>query len=219
MTATKRISAARYGLSGMPVVIDISRPISPDTPVWPGDPPVVVESVARVAAGDVADVSRLVLGTHTGTHVDPPAHFLPGGMTVDQLPLDVLVGPAVVADLSASSSIDAETLEALSLPAGTTRLLLKTGHGDDSAATGTLSADGAEWLVDRGVRLVGADTLSIEPATHSYPVHRTLLGAGVVIVEALDLSGAAAGPYQLVCLPLRITSGDGAPARAILITE
>jgi arylformamidase len=202
------------------VIIDISRPIGPDTPVWPGDPPVAVEPVARVAAGDPADVSRLALGTHTGTHVDPPAHFLPGGATVDTLPLDVLVGPALVADLSGSAApIDARRLDSLDLPPDTVRLLLKTeaGAGPGRGMVGTLVADGAHWLAERGVRLVGVDTLSIEPATSTYPVHHILLGAGVVIVEGLDLSAAAAGPYQLVCLPLRITGGDGAPARAVLI--
>jgi len=195
------------------VIIDISLPIGPDTPVWPGDPPVLVEPVTRVEAGDPADVSRLVLGTHTGTHVDPPAHFLPGGVTVDALPLDVFVGPAVVADLSGRGAIDAGGLESHSLPQGTTRVLLKTG-----AAEGALTAEGARWLVQQGVQLVGADTLSIEPSTGSYPVHRILLGAGVVIVEGLDLSAVAAGPYQLVCLPLRVAGGDGAPARAVLIS-
>jgi arylformamidase len=194
------------------MIIDISRPIGPDTPVWPGDPPVVVEPVARLEAGDPADVSRLTLGTHTGTHVDPPAHFVPGGATVDALALDVLVGPAVVADVNAAGPVDRAALESLSLPEGTTRLLLKTG-----ADSGALTADGAQWLVDRGVSLVGADTLSIEPETEDYPVHRTLLGAGVVIVEGLDLRAVTPGPYQLVCLPLRIAGGDGAPARAVLI--
>jgi arylformamidase len=204
------------------MIIDISRPIGPDTPVWPGDPPVLVEPVARVEAGDPADVSRLALGTHTGTHVDPPAHLIPGGATVDVLALDVLVGPAVVADFTVAGPVDPPALESLSLPEGTTRLLLKTGR-----ETGALTPDGAQWLVERGVSLVGADTLSIEPETgpgvrgcppeEQYPVHRTLLGAGVVIVEALDLSAVAPGSYQLVCLPLRIAGGDGAPARAVLI--
>jgi arylformamidase len=205
-------------LTRPPVITDISRPIGPDTPVWPGDPPVVVERVASVEAGDPADVSRLQLGTHTGTHVDPPAHFLPGGVTVDELPLDVLVGPAVVADLTGVPSIGPGVLAGLGLPTGTVRLLLKTGReAAATAADGLLSAEGARWLVDRGVLLVGADTLSVEPATDAYPVHRLLLGAGVVLVEGLDLGSVAPGPYQLVCLPLRITGGDGAPARAVLI--
>ncbi|HEV3363305.1 MAG TPA: cyclase family protein [Acidimicrobiia bacterium] len=195
------------------MIIDISLPLGPDTPVWPGDPPVLVEAVARIEDGDPADVSRLALGTHTGTHVDPPAHFLPGAATVDHLPLEVLVGPAVVLDCSAGP-IDGAALEARPLPDGSTRVLLKTG-GD----AGALTPDGARWLVERGVRLVGADTLSIEPETGDYPVHRLLLGAGVVIVEGLDLAAVAAGAYQFVCLPLRIVDGDGAPARAVLITS
>lgn len=205
----------------MKVFIDISLSISADTPVWPGDPPVLLEPVTRVEDGDVADVSRLGFGTHTGTHVDPPAHFVPGGATVDELPLDVLVGPAVVADLTGGGAIDAARLAGLDLPPGTTRLLLKTADGSAApatvAATGALTPDGAHWLVDRGVHLVGADTLSIEPATHDYPVHRILLGVGVIIVEGLDLRAAPAGHYQLVCLPLRIAGGDGAPARAVLL--
>ena len=193
------------------MIIDISRPIGPDTPVWPGDPPVLIEPVARIEAGDPADVSRLVLGTHTGTHVDPPAHFLPGTGTVDVLPLDVLIGPAVVAHFP-GGPIDRAALESLSLPEGSTRLLLRTG-GD----TGALTPDGARYLVERGVQLVGADTLSLEPDSRDYPVHRILLGVNVVIVEGLDLSAVAPGSYQLVCLPLRIVGGDGAPARAVLI--
>ena len=204
-------------------IIDITRPVSADLPVWPGDPPVVIEPVARLEDGHAAAVSRLALGTHTGTHVDPPAHFLPGGVTVDALPLEVLVGPALVVGVRAAGLVDARRLASLAIPSGTERLLFKSerdagdvaGHG----ASGPVTADGARWLVERGVRLVGVDTLSIEPATRDYPVHRTLLAAGVVIVEGLDLSGVAAGRYRLVCLPLRIAGGDGAPARAILIAE
>jgi arylformamidase len=182
------------------VIIDISRPVGADTPVWPGDPPVTVEPVARIEAGAPAAVSRLALGTHTGTHVDPPAHFLPGGATVDQLDLDVLVGPAVVVDGSTA------------VPTGAGRVLFKTG-----AADGIVTPEVARQLVEAGIRLVGVDTLSIEPPTDSYPVHRLLLTAGVVIVEGLDLAAVEPGEYQLVCLPLRITGGDGAPARAVLI--
>lgn len=192
--------------------------------MWPGDPGVVVELVARVEDGDVAAVSRLTLGTHTGTHVDPPAHFLVGGMTVDDLPLDVLVGPAVVADATSGAPIDAARLEAVGLPAGTTRCLLKTRPAGvdpprspaNLATPGLVTPDGAEWLVARGVRLIGVDTLSIEPTADDYPVHRILLGAGVIIVEGLDLTAAPPGAYELVCLPLRIAGGDGAPARAVL---
>src|SRR5437870_307766 len=108
------------------MIIDISLPIGPETPVWPGDPPVLVEPVARVADGDPADVSRLTMGTHTGTHVDPPAHFLPGTATVDALELDVLLGSAVVAGFPAGP-IDGAALESVALAEGSTRVLLKTG--------------------------------------------------------------------------------------------
>jgi arylformamidase len=117
----------------------------------------------------------------------------------------------VVADFHAGP-IDGNALESAALPEDSPRVLLKTGRD-----AGTLTADGARWLVERGVRLVGADTLSIEPETAEYAVHRILLGAGVVIVEGLDLAAVTPGPYQLVCLPLRILGGDGAPARAVLI--
>jgi arylformamidase len=200
-------------------IIDITRPVSADLPVWPGDPPVVIEPVARIEAGDPAAVSRLALGTHTGTHVDPPAHFLPGAATVDALPLEVLVGPAVVVEVPpAAGPVDARRLAGLVIPVGTERLLFKS-EGDAAGTGGPLTAEGARWLVERGIRLVGADTLSIERPTGDYPVHRTLLGAGIVIVEGLDLSAVPAGRYRLVCLPLRIAGGDGAPARAVLITE
>ena len=192
------------------MIIDITRPISATLPVWPGDPPVEVEPVTSLEAGDPAAVSRLALGTHTGTHVDPPAHFLAGGATVDDLPLDVLVGPAIVVDLAGAAPGEAELR---ALVGHHDRVLLKTG-----AARGVVTADMARRFVDGGLRLVGIDTPSIEPDTAEYPVHRLLLTAGVVIVEGLDLSAVAPGDYQLVCLPLRIAGGDGAPARAVLMT-
>jgi len=194
----------------MTAIIDITRPISAAMAVWPGDPPVEVEPVARLAAGDPAAVSRLSLGTHTGTHVDPPAHFVPNGATVDELPLDVLVGPAVVVDIAAVGLDDADRL--WEVVGGHPRVLLKTG-----AADGVVTPEVARRLVDGGLRLVGVDTASIEPETEEYPVHRLLLAAGVVIVEGLDLATVTPGEYHLVCLPLRIASGDGAPARAVLL--
>lgn len=214
-------------MAGATRIIDISLAIEPGMPVWPDDPPVEIESAGAVAAGDPANVSALRLGTHTGTHVDPPAHFFDGGPTVDQLDLDVLVGPATVLDLSGSAGpIGPEELGGAGLAATAERVLLRTANSDvwrrrpvrmpDRYVT--LSPAGARWLVDRGVRLVGADFLSVEaPVDGRYPVHELLLGAGVVLVEGLDLSGAPAGDYLLACLPLRVAGGDGAPARAVLL--
>jgi arylformamidase len=204
-------------------IVDISQSVSPGMEVWPGDPPVEVTAVMRVSAGDPANVSGLRLGTHTGTHIDPPAHFFDDAPGADALPLGALIGDAVVADVAgAPGPLGGPDLEAI-IPPGTVRLLLKT---EGRAVSGpALSAEGAAWLVERGVRLVGIDGPSIEAPADvpgaaegpAYPVHTTLLRAGVVIVEGLDLSSVAPGGYELVCLPLKLVGGDGAPARAVLI--
>ena len=156
--------------------------------------------------------------------MDAPAHFLADGAAVDALPLDVLVGPAFVASLPEAESVSAVDLAGLHLPQGTSRLLLKTRNsGLWSAHPGefrtdyvALTADAAQWLVDRHVRLVGVDYLSVQRYGDSPRTHQLLLAAGVVIVEGLDLSRVAAGPYELICLPLRLTGAEGAPARAVL---
>lgn len=209
------------------VIRDISLPIGPDLLTWPGDPPIEVAASSRIAKGDAANVSKIKFGSHTGTHVDPPFHFIDEGDRVDKLDLNVLVGEATVADLSASEGlISADDLESLDLPPDASRLLLKTRNSElwqslpiefpDSYVA--LSVEGARWIVDRGIRLVGTDFLSIETrGAAGHPVHVTLLGAGVVIVEGLNLHGVPPGNYRLVCLPLRIVDGDGAPARAVLI--
>lgn len=210
-------------------IVDISVGVHPAMLTWPSDPEVEIEPVSRVARGDAASVSNLKLGSHTGTHVDPPFHFLEHGSTVDQLSLEVLVGPAVVADVtSAGGEITESDLESLGLAKGVARLLLKTKNSSiwqqpspafpDNYVS--LSADGAEWLVSKGIQLVGTDFLSIERrGAPGHPTHVTLLEAGVVIVEGLALGEVEAGDYTLICLPLKILEGDGAPARAILIGD
>jgi arylformamidase len=207
-------------------IIDVSLGIGPDLLTWPGDPGAEVVPSARLARGDQANVSELRLGSHTGTHVDPPAHFIDGGATIDAVPLEALMGPAVVADLRGAEVIDPAELDALDLPAGTDRLLCRTRNSelwsrgriefpDDYVA---VTLEGAGWLVERGLRLVGVDFLSVErDGPPGFPVHRTLLGGGVVVVEGLDLSAVAPGLYTLVCAPLKVLGGDGAPARALLI--
>ncbi|HFD40310.1 MAG TPA: cyclase family protein, partial [Anaerolineae bacterium] len=178
--------------------------------------------------GDSANVSRLSLSCHTGTHVDAPFHFLQQGATVDRLPLDALMGPAFIADLSAleGNTIEVFDLAALHFPRDVSRLLLKTRNSyfwEDKLTEFErdfvhLSPQAAQWLVRRGIRLVGIDYLSIEVFGASrHRVHKTLLAANVVIVEGLDLSRVPEGRCQLVCLPLRIEGADGAPARALVI--
>ncbi|HSD49627.1 MAG TPA: cyclase family protein [Actinomycetota bacterium] len=207
---------------------DVSLPIGPDLLIWPGNPPVEVRANQRIADGDPANVSELRLGTHTGTHVDPPLHFLEGEEGIDAVALDALVGPCEVVDArDLRGPLGPEELEPLVL-AGVERVLLRTDNSElwrrlpvaFPASYTALSAAGAAFLVRAGVRLVGTDFLSIETrGAPGHPVHSALLGAGVVIVEGLDLSAIEPGRYTLVALPLRLVDGDGSPARAVLIED
>jgi arylformamidase len=206
-------------------IFDISLPISPAMPVWPGDPAVVLEKTSSMDAGAHDNVSRLACSVHTGTHVDAPHHFLNNHITVESLALDTLTGPALVIQIPQDVKVvNAEVLEKAALPAGTERLLLKTSNsqlwekGENVFFTDFvgISADGADWLVRSGIRLVGIDYLSVAPYHQSIPTHRSLLTAGVIIVEGLDLHAIDPGSYTLFCLPLKLVGSDGAPARAIL---
>jgi len=210
------------------VIFDVSLGVGPEMLTWPGDPPVEVDPAKRIAKGDAANVSELRLGTHTGTHVDPPFHFLDGGATAEALDLSVLVGPALVADLrNAGDSITPDELEKLAVPGGTERILFRTPNSELWSKTPVrfpdsytaMTPEGARWCVGRGIRLVGTDFLSIErKGAPGHPTHVALLEAGVIILEGLDLSRVDPGAYELVVLPLKILGGDGAPARAILRT-
>ncbi len=197
--------------------LDISVPISPEMLTWPTDPRVEVTPVTEQYAGLTVTVTHLRLCTHTGTHVDAPLHFRPGEATVDQFPLTSLLGPAQVLDLRGVTRIGRAELQAVA----SARLLLKTDNsswirrGPMPDHPAHLTADGAQWLVERDVLLVGIDSLSIDLPGET-AAHETLLGAGVVVLETIDLSHVEAGEYQLLCLPLRIAGADGAPARAVL---
>jgi arylformamidase len=207
-------------------IYDISLPIAPDLPVWPGDPPVSLERVSSIDAGAQANVSRLALSVHAGTHVDAPDHFLNDGRTVESLPLEVLTGPAsIVSILDEVKVITPRVLDRAGIPSGAERVLLKTrnsflwarGEKTFDVSFVALSPEAAEWIVQHGVKLVGVDYLSVAPYDESVPTHRALLQAGVVILEGLDLSSVTPGSYDLYCLPLKLTGSDGAPARAILL--
>ena len=206
-------------------IYDISVPISPAMPVYPGDPVVSIEPMKQIVKGDAANVSQLSFGDHTGTHLDPPIHFIPGGKTVDQLDLDTLYGPAVVVDMShVDYAITAKDLERAKLSRRAVRILFRTRNTELWQQPGFqtnyvgFAWDAAQWFVEHGVKLVGIDYLSVELFDASEPrVHRTLLGAGIIIVEGLDLRNIEPGKYVLACLPLKIKDGDGAPVRAILI--
>jgi len=208
-------------------IFDVSVRISPQMPVWPGDPPVQIERVASISKGDSANVTQLSLGAHTGTHVDAPYHFIEKGLRVDQLPLNTLIGSAYVLEIHPKErTITATDLGSLGLPSTVQRLLIKTDNS--SLWEGGLlefekdfihlSRDAARWIVKRGIKLIGVDYLSVDGFdSEDHAVHHTLLEAGVVIIEGLNLSQVAQGVYQLYCLPLKIADSEGAPARVILI--
>ena len=205
-------------------IYDISVPIRSGGLVYPGNPEIEISLQQAVAKGAGANVSFIRFGSHTGTHADAARHFFDDGQTVDMIPLERLIGPALLLsfpdDLRAVGAADLQKHDIK----GHKRILLRTRN---SALLSQrefvrdytyLAPDGAQYLVDNGVELVGIDYLSIEQF-HSghHKTHRTLLAKSVVILEGLDLSVPAPGAYQLICLPLRIEGCDGAPARAVLI--
>jgi len=203
---------------------DVSLVLRPDMVTWPGEPPPRVEPLKRIARGDSNNVSIVTFGDHTGT----PLHFIEGGNTVDKLPLDALVGPCRVLEFEGQGHVSGDWLDTAKIPKDTERLLFKTRNSarwSNPIAAFTrdfssINASGAKWCVDHGVKLVGIDYLSIEPQgpeKAGYPVHNTLLRAGIVIIETLDLRAVSPGSYELVCAPLKILDGDGAPARVFLI--
>ncbi|HVN62333.1 MAG TPA: cyclase family protein [Gaiellaceae bacterium] len=202
-------------------LIDISVPVRPGMHVWEGDPPFRIDQVATVA-GDGYNATRLDLGTHTGTHIDAPLHFVDGGATVDSIRLETLVGPCHVVDATAvEGQLDAAAVAGLGLPPVTERLLFKTRNGAlwdrESFASDwvAFTGDGAEALLALDVRLAGIDYLTIGDED----AHHVLLGAGVVPLEGLDLRDVEPGPYTLFCLPLKVVGTEGAPARALLVRE
>ena len=205
-------------------IYDVSVPIRSGGLVYPGNPEIDISLQQAVAKGAGANVSAIRFGSHTGTHADAARHFFDDGQTVDKIPLERLIGPALLLSFSDDvRSVGAAELRAHEIK-GQTRILLRTRNSaflsqKDFVKDYTyLAPDGAQYLVDQGVELVGIDYLSIEQFHSGHHLtHRTLLERSVVIVEGLDLSVPPPGEYQFICLPLRIEGCDGAPARAVLI--
>ncbi|MFC2021245.1 cyclase family protein [Chloroflexota bacterium] len=203
--------------------IDISVPLRDAMVHWPGDPPVTIKRVKDIEQGATANLSVISMGVHSGTHVDAPIHFIKDGKGVDSIPLDTVVGRVRVIEIRDPESIKQEELAGYHIRCGE-RILFKTGNSPDVWQKDEffedfvfISDDAADFLVERGVRLIGIDYLSVGSFKHSGSyVHKTLLSGGVWIIEGLNLSNVMPGKYDLICLPLRIVGGDGAPARAIL---
>jgi len=205
-------------------IFDVSVPVSPRLPTWPGDPTISLTRASSIAAGDPANVSRLEAGVHTGTHVDAPVHFMDGAPGIDSISVQTLVGPCLVV----AADPPGLELRPEDLPATDhTRILFKTrnskrwGAGDQPFDTEFVAVgpELAARLVAEGKLLVGVDYLSVESyhAPFEHPVHHALLEARIVVVEGLDLSAVEPGEYQLYCLPLKLVGSDGAPARTILV--
>ncbi|MBX5482291.1 MAG: cyclase family protein [Myxococcaceae bacterium] len=223
-----RVANARSDLHTWSVRwIDISVPVRDGMIHWPGDPPVCVEQTASLEKGDPAELRRLTLGSHSGTHVDAPTHFVEGGESLDQMPLDATCGPARVVRIDSPKAVTPDDLAAVGLEPGE-RLLLRTRNSEvrwyerpfrEDFVHLTVAA--ALWLAERRPRAVGVDYLSVggfAGDADGPKVHRALLSAGVWIIEGLYLGHVEPGRYELVCLPLRVERGDGAPARAAVRT-
>jgi arylformamidase len=205
--------------------IDITVPVTDGMLRWPDNPPVSLRRALDMGRGDEANVSALSLGVHTGTHMDAPVHFLPRGAGVAELDPEAGIGPArVVAIADRVRATAAELRELEPPPRPGERLLLKTGNSARRwfaepfrADYVFLAPDGARYLAERGIALIGTDYLSVgAPGPDGPETHRVLLDAGISILEGLDLSAVEPGRYEMVCLPLRLAGSDGAPARALL---
>jgi arylformamidase len=209
-------------MARVPKLLDVSVPLAHGLPAYPGNPEFELQPIKRIAEGGSSNVSRLVMGTHTGTHIDAPKHFIDDGIGVDELALNLLIGRARVVEIPKRGPITAEDLTAAALREDI-RVLLKTpnsslwGSGTFHEDYAHVAASGARYLVEQGVKVVGIDYLSIEQfKSGGAPAHRTLLSNGVIIIEGLNLSEAEPGMYEMYCLPLRVAGGDGAPARVVL---
>lgn len=208
----------------MPRFFDISVPVMNGGVVYPGNPEIHIEAQQDMAKGGSSNVSLVSIGSHTGTHVDAPKHMIPGAAGVDAIPLDTLIGPAIVVAFDDGVMAVTEAYLRTKPIAGHQRVLLKTRNSqfirerDFHPDYTYLAPDGAEYLVSLGVRLVGIDYLSIEQF-HSghHRTHKALLSRGIVIVEGLDLSEPPPGTYDLYCLPVLLAGIDGAPSRAVLV--
>ena len=200
---------------------DISLKLTGETLRWVTAPPFELEERRRMSKGDPNNSSALNMSVHSGTHIDAPFHFVADGNTIDQLPLERFIGPALVYAVEAERYITKEHVAGIRLD-GATRVLFKTRNSEllhqqeydpDFVA---FSVEAAQSLVELGVELVGLDYLSVAHADEQVPVHRAFLNHGVVLLEGIDLSNVMPGHYELMCLPIPLGDSDGAPCRAVL---
>lgn len=202
-------------------IYDISLSLSPGCIRWVTSQPMELIERKRMSRGDANNSSSIHASAHAGTHVDAPFHFVPDGMTIEALPLEIFIGPARVCAVEPGTHITVADVAQAGIQ-GETRVLFKTrnssllqkGVYDPSFAA--FSVDGAKALVDLGVRLVGLDYMSAAHADEQVPVHRAFLDHGVILLEGVDLSAVPPGRYELICPPVKLAGSDGAPCRALL---
>ncbi|AZT91090.1 cyclase family protein [Caldicellulosiruptor changbaiensis] len=204
-------------------IIDVSLDISNETISFPGDPKVEVKRVFDITKGDIATVSKLSLSSHTATHIDAPAHFIKGGLTVDKIPLEHLMGKVKIFEVPEEDKITRSFLEKKHIEREKA-IFFKTKNSQYLNSSKfyekytSLSLDAAEYLIEKGVKVVGIDYLSIEEfGSEDYSVHKSLLSSGIIIIEGLSLLNVSEGEYEFIALPLRVKGCDGAPARVVLI--
>jgi arylformamidase len=198
--------------------IDVSVPIHGGMVHWPDNPPIELYAIMHVDRGDICTVSALKMGTHTGTHIDGPIHFIPDGAGTDSVPMQNLIGPARVIEIEDRRAVTQAELRKHNI-GRSERLLFKTLNSQRGwnspeffSEFVSLAEDAASHLAELKTLAVGIDYLSVG----SPEVHRTLFRAGVAIIEGLNLSKVGGGEYEFLCLPLNIRGGDGAPSRALL---
>lgn len=204
---------------------DLSVKITPGLPLWPGDPPIQIQRHTKIEEGSSSNVTHMNMTAHVGTHIDAPYHFINDGKTIDQLPLTTLIGRVYVMHLPDARQITADLIRQHGLPKRVRRILFKTRNSNLWNLPQTpfrqnyvsLTPDAAQYLVDKDILLVGIDYVSIAPFEDVVSTHRILLGAGVVVVEGLNLNVVNAGHYTLYALPIALGDADGAPARVILV--
>lgn len=203
--------------------IDVTVPLRDGMPHWPGDPACHIKKVVSMDDGAVCNLTHLNLSAHTATHMDAPRHFIKDGQTMEQMPLDAVIGSCRVLQLNAKDQITPDHLHPHNLRRGE-RLLFKTRNSKESWAKNefdknfvSIRQDAAAYLVERGVRTVGVDYLSIGGyEKDGVETHQIMLGAGIWVIEGLNLASIKPGRYHMICLPLKIQGADGAPCRVVL---
>jgi len=204
--------------------IDISLTLKSNMVHWPNDPPFSIERVRDMDKDDAVNLSKIMMGAHSGTHVDAPVHFIKGGKGVDQISIDSLIGPARIVEIADAATIKEKELAGHGIKKGE-RILLRTRNSRSKILYKDVFAedfvymekDAAELLLTRGIKTLGVDYLSVGGYKKDGPdIHRILLGAGILIIEGLDLTEVLPGSYDMICLPMKILGSDGAPARVIV---